>query len=222
VQLRVERQGNHAWISVLGAHDGSPALSQQTARAIEAKLTGSGGRLTVMPAGDRVAYALVLPLRPVVDDDRVNGQHAAAANPAPEAVDTQQPLEGLRVLVIDDQEDARDALEAVLTLSGAHVQLAASGDEALAAFARAPSNAAPHVLLCDIVLGAEDGYQVLARIREFEAGRGVAPPERVPGIALTGHHERARRAGFALHLTKPVPAPVLIESILDVTGKTRE
>jgi ATP-binding cassette subfamily B protein len=222
VELRVERQGNHAWISVLGAHDGSQALSQPTARAIEARLTGSGGRLTVAPAGDRVAYALVLPLRPVVDDDRVSGQHAAAAEPVAEAIDTHKPLEGLRVLAIDDQEDARDALEAVLTLSGAHVQLAGSGEEALAVFARAPANGAPQVLLCDIVLGAEDGYQVLARIRDFEAGRGVASREQVPGIALTGYQDRERQSGFAMHLTKPVPAPVLIEAILDVTGRARQ
>jgi ATP-binding cassette subfamily B protein len=221
VQLCVERQGNHAWISVVGIHDGSLELSQETARAIEAKLMGSGGRLTVMPVGSRVAYALVVPLRPVVDDLRVNGQRAATADLTPETVDTQRPLEGLRVLAIDDQEDARDALEAVLTLSGAQVQLAGSGDEALAVLSHAPPSAAPQVLLCDIVLGAEDGYQVLARIRDFETRQGVAPREQVPGIALTGYQDRARQAGFAMHLIKPVPARILIEAILDVTDHAR-
>jgi ATP-binding cassette subfamily B protein len=77
------------------------------------------------------------------------------------------------------------------------------------------------VLLCDIVLGAEDGYQVLARIRDFETRQGVAPREQVPGIALTGYQDRARQAGFAMHLIKPVPARILIEAILDVTDHAR-
>jgi ATP-binding cassette subfamily B protein len=226
VELRVERQGNHAWISVVGAHGGSLELSQATARAIEAKLTASGGRLTAMPVGQRLAYGLVLPLRPVLDDDHVNGQRPAAADAPQTVVDTQRPLEGLRVLAIDDQEDARDALEAVLTVSGAQVQLAGSGDEALALLAYMPANARPQILLCDIVLGVEDGYQVLARIRDFEALQGVNARDQIPGIALTGYSQagdqvRARQAGFVVHLTKPVAAPVLIEAILDVTGKAR-
>ncbi|WP_238270052.1 ATP-binding cassette domain-containing protein [Paraburkholderia terrae] len=225
-QLRVECQGNHAWISVDGAQDGSPKLSRDVAQAIEARLTASGGRLTVMPVGNRVAYGLVLPLRPVLDDDITDGQRASASPSAMSLIKTELPLEGLRVLAVDDQEDALDALEAVLTASGAQVDLAGSGKEALAVLAHAPARARPHVLLCDIVLGGEDGYQVLARIREFEGRHTVAGQARMSAIALTGYaltddQDRARQAGFCMHLTKPVAAPVLIEAILEVAGKAR-
>ncbi|MBP0590290.1 ATP-binding cassette domain-containing protein [Paraburkholderia sp. LEh10] len=224
IELRVEHQGNHAWISVVGTHDKSVELSQEAARMIEAKLTASGGSLTVMPVGSRIAYVMVLPLRPVLDDDAARAQTEAPSGVQPIHDDAQAPLNGLRVLAIDDQEDARDALEAVLSASGAHVQLAASGDEALAELAKASAHEWPQIVLCDIVLGAEDGYQVLERIRDFEARHALPTQKRMPAIALTGYthpddQDRARRAGFSMHLSKPVPAPALIDAILEVAGK---
>jgi ATP-binding cassette, subfamily B, bacterial len=226
VELRVEREGNHAWISVVGAHDTSLELSQQAARSIEARLSSSGGRLTVIPVGNHVAYGLVLPLRPVIDDEDIKEQREPDSGTPHVLAQAHLSLEGLRVLVIDDQEDARDALEAVLTASGAQVQLAGSGDEALAVLAHASAHARPDVLLCDIMLGAEDGYDVLARVRDFEAQHAAAAQPRIPGIALTGYthqddQDRARQAGFSMHLTKPVAAPLLTKAILDVAGKAR-
>jgi ATP-binding cassette subfamily B protein len=64
-------------------------------------------------------------------------------------------------MAIDDQEEARDALEAVLGASGARVQVASSGAEALKRLSHAQTNQWPQVLLCDIVLADEDGYEVL-------------------------------------------------------------
>jgi ATP-binding cassette, subfamily B, bacterial len=135
------------------------------------------------------------------------------------------PLSGLRILAIDDQDDARDALEAVLSAYGAQVQVAASGDDALAALSPLNVRQWPHALLCDIVLEDEDGYQVLDRIRAFEAKREIPDVARLNAIALTGHTqtedvERSLRAGFVAHLTKPIAAPALIDSIRDVSAKS--
>jgi ATP-binding cassette subfamily B protein len=228
VELRVERRQNHAWISVTGTREGSVQLSQEAARTMEVKLAALGGRLTVMPVDNRIAYVMVLPLRPVLDDDA-----AALPREAPPSVsngpalDMQAPLKDLCVLAIDDQEDARDALEAVLSASGARVQLAASGDEALAVLAGAPAQEWPDVLLCDIVLGAEDGYQVLERVRAFEVQHEARSERGLPAIALTGYTQtedgdRAARAGFAAHLTKPIAAPALIAAIRDVADRQGE
>ncbi|WP_231928075.1 response regulator [Caballeronia cordobensis] len=129
-------------------------------------------------------------------------------------------------MVLDDQEEARDALEGLLESVGAHVVLCASGDDALARLRALPSAQWPDVLLCDIVLGGEqDGYEVLRLVREEEASRGASLGERMPAIALTGHTQaearsRAQAAGFQAHLTKPVPAPKLITSISAVTART--
>jgi ATP-binding cassette subfamily B protein len=68
----------------------------------------------------------------------------------------------------------------------------------------------PDVLLCDIVLAGEDGYDVLRRLRELESERSPASQAPLPAIALTGHADaldlpRAQTAGFDAHLHKPVP-----------------
>jgi ATP-binding cassette, subfamily B, bacterial len=102
----------------------------------------------------------------------------------------------------------------------------ASGDEALAHLRDAPTAQWPDVMLCDIVLGGEqDGYDVMRFIREEEARRQVKLGERMPAIALTGHAQaetrlRTQTAGFQAHLTKPVPAPKLIASIVSVTTQS--
>ncbi|APR39424.1 ABC transporter ATP-binding protein [Paraburkholderia sp. SOS3] len=159
-----------------------------------------------------------------------SGQSMPAAMPAAAPVQARldEPLAGLTVLALDDQEEARDALEAVLGASGAHVLLASSGDEALQRLADIPRHAWPQVLLCDIVLGNEDGYRVLERIRDLEAQYPLAGGERLPAIALTGYTEpaagdaaRALHDGFAAHLTKPVAAAVLIATIRDVARAHR-
>jgi ATP-binding cassette subfamily B protein len=76
----------------------------------------------------------------------------------------------------------------------------------------------PNVLLCDIVLAGEDGYDVLRRLRALEATRYSLPHVHLPVIALTGHVEtddptRAQTAGFDSHLNKPVAPARLIAEI---------
>ncbi|WP_233411354.1 ATP-binding cassette domain-containing protein [Paraburkholderia kururiensis] len=98
-----------------------------------------------------------------------------------------QPLEGIAVLAIDDQEETRDALEAMLSSMGARVQTAQGGDDTLAMLEGEDMDAWPDVLVCDIVLEREDGFDVLRRVRELEARRGLRPGARLPAIALTGY-----------------------------------
>ena len=137
------------------------------------------------------------------------------------------PLAGWGVLAIDVQSDGRDAIGAVLNVNGARVELAGSGAEALAVLSKTSPQRWPQVLLCDIVLNGENGYQVLERIRDFEARREIPAQQHMPAIALTGYthtddRDRARQAGFRLHLTKPVAAPALIEAIRGVAcGQAR-
>ncbi|GAB7522535.1 ATP-binding cassette domain-containing protein [Paraburkholderia sp. 2C] len=255
VELRVERRANHAWLSVSGARERPGEMPEDAARRIETRLSALGGGFTATQIGQRVAYAAVIPLRPVLeataarmrgagaeaevgpasDADIANADANAEASanarlrptaPAAQAARAgliDEPLAGVTVLALDDQEEARDALEAVLSASGAHVLLAASGDDALQRLADTPKHAWPQVFLCDIVLGNEDGYQVLERIRDLEAQHAVAAGGHLPAIALTGYMEpatgaavRALHEGFAAHLTKPVAAAVLIGAIRDV------
>ncbi|MFL9912164.1 ATP-binding cassette domain-containing protein [Paraburkholderia sp. RL17-337-BIB-A] len=215
IALRGERHNNHAWVSMLGM-GGEPAeLSQAAAQHIEASLAAAGGSFSLMPLHGRLAYIAMLPLHPVA---------GAESRAAPtEQPDGTRPLDNLFVMAIDDQEEARDALEAVLSASGARVQLASSGDEALEWLTHADANKWPQVLLCDIVLADEDGYEVLRRLRALEGERNLPPASHLPAIALTGYAEvedrlRAQQAGFEAHLSKPVSPDRLISEIRKLTS----
>ena len=215
IELRVERHNNQVWVTVLGMGEKPAELSQAAARYMEDALSAAGGSFTLMPLNGRLAYVAMLPLRPVADAGSTRTEVAAPAAD----VDGAAPLEGLFVMAIDDQEDALDALEAVLTSSGARVQTASSGKAALDWLARTPTAQWPHALLCDIVLADdEDGYDVLRRLRRLEAERQLPLQDRVPAIALTGYAQgedrmRAKMAGFQAHLTKPVAPEKLIGEI---------
>jgi CheY-like chemotaxis protein/two-component sensor histidine kinase len=102
-----------------------------------------------------------------------------------------------RVLVIEDEPDARDALRLLLEMDGHDVQLAADGTEGLSMLA----GWRPEVALVDVGLPGLDGYEVARRARSLGMdGRLVA----LTGYGQTRDRERARAAGFDLHLVKPV------------------
>ncbi|MDD5655698.1 MAG: PAS domain-containing protein [Elusimicrobia bacterium] len=116
-------------------------------------------------------------------------------------------LKGVRVFVVEDDDDTRQMLVSVLSHCGAEVEHASGASDA---FARLPK-ASPDVLICDISMPGEDGCSLLERIR-------LLPPEtggRVPAAALTAYataEDRTRilRSGFDIHLPKPVdPAELL-------------
>ncbi|MBS2019461.1 MAG: response regulator [Deltaproteobacteria bacterium] len=115
-------------------------------------------------------------------------------------------LAGLRVLVVDDEPDARDLVEELLSSQGATVSCAASADEALAKLA--PFG--PNVVLSDIGMPGHDGHWLIARIRESHP--------KLPAVALTAFTRRedvARvlAAGFDEHVGKPVDPWLLVERI---------
>ena len=128
-------------------------------------------------------------------------------------------LAGLRVLVVDDEEDARDLLDAILSHHGASVQTAesaSSGRAALAAFA-------PHVVISDIGMPGEDGYCFVRSIRERERAQ-TAQVTSTPIIALTAYaraedRQQAFDAGFDIHLPKPVDINELL-SLVQRLGRT--
>jgi CheY-like chemotaxis protein len=131
---------------------------------------------------------------------------------APEAAAPYVPagdLEGVRVLVVDDEPDARSLIERVLQDSEAVVTTAASADEAMEHVLRDK----PDVLLSDIGMPKEDGYTLIRRIRRLSGERG-----RIPAIALTAYarsEDRAKaiQAGYQLHMSKPVEAYKLVAMV---------
>jgi PAS domain S-box-containing protein len=136
-------------------------------------------------------------------------------------------IEGARVLIVDDQEEAREAIAKFLEKFGAIVTVASSGAEVLSILADPPDGKRPDVLICDIAMPGEDGYTVLNRVREFEAKRGVKMSQEIPAIAMTGMAQsqdrmRALSSGFRMHLAKPVEPAELIIVIASLVEEQRD
>jgi PAS domain S-box-containing protein len=125
-------------------------------------------------------------------------------------------LKGLRILLIDDQAEARESLTVVLTNAGGKVFASDSANEVVAWLQGLRSDEYPDVLVCDIAMPGEDGYTVLRRLRNWKAEGSAMPPlQRMPALALTAFAQREDRiraltAGFQMHVTKPVAPEELI------------
>jgi len=123
------------------------------------------------------------------------------------------PLGGLRVLVVDDEPDTCDVLEAVLREAGAEVRTCRSAAAALAEI----ETWWPDVLLSDIGMPGEDGYALIRRIRVQEAQHGRA----IAAVALTAYarledRRKALSAGFQMHVPKPIDGDELIAVVARV------
>jgi ATP-binding cassette subfamily B protein len=181
-----------------------------------------GGSFSVeAPAAHRgMRYVVELPVRAVEIPAEVR---AVSVEPQPESL-PEQPLQGLQVMVIDDNADAREALQILLEAHGAVVRTFGSGSAALAWLQTEPSESWPQLIVCDIVLGEEDGYAVIHRVRQIEAERHVALEQRVPAVALTGLAQsgdrmRAMLAGFQLHMAKPADPEALVSALYGLAGR---
>jgi CheY-like chemotaxis protein len=124
-------------------------------------------------------------------------------------------LDGLRILVVDDQIDGRTLTSSMLTQAGASVKAVASAREALHVL----EVERPDVLVSDIDVSDEDGYALIRQIREYEARHGGF----LPAIALTGYaraedRARALAAGFQAHAPKPVDPAALSSAIAAITA----
>jgi PAS domain S-box-containing protein len=170
-----------------------------------------GGTVGVTSDGEGMGatFTVRLPLRAVApegDDLPAPARgYARAVRPLGEP----SLLEGVRVLVVDDEHDARELLAAVLEHHGAVVLSAGNVDEALASL----SSANPDVLVSDIGMPGADGYELMRRVRA-----GTPPSASIAAAALTGfaRPEDGRRAldsGFDAHLAKPADPATLVETV---------
>ena len=176
-----------------------------------------GGTVRAESAGPGygAAFTVDLPLDgapsglPVSDDTR-------ATSPG-----DRPTLDGLRILVVEDDGEMRQLLQAMLTDYGAVVHVAGSAREALATLDHRP----PDVLVSDVGLPGEDGYALMRELRLRSSARGGA----IPAIALTAFASVADRrnaldAGYDLHVAKPIDPALLGRAIADLAhwADTRE
>ena len=162
---------------------------------------GGSVRVTSAGLGRGATFTVTLPAavpRPV-------GPAESAIHPSGLKAST-----GLDVLVVEDDDDSREMLVVGLGHAGVRVREARSAAEAVAAYVACP----PDLLVSDIGMPGEDGYALIRTIREHDEQRG----RRTLAIAMTGFasrvdRETALRAGFDVHLSKPVEMEALIGRI---------
>ncbi|HEV7800908.1 MAG TPA: response regulator [Burkholderiales bacterium] len=124
-------------------------------------------------------------------------------------------LSGVKVLVVDDEPDARALLKRVLDECDAEVFTASNAVEALAVV----QQHRPHVLVSDIGMPDVDGYELLRRIRTLgEANGGKLPAIALTAFARSEDRTRALRAGFLVHVSKPLEPSELIATVAAVAG----
>ena len=168
-----------------------------------------GGSIQAHSAGDKLGSTFVvrIPLAPLSSTSlekpvRQGPDQLVDSPPCP------PELAGLHVLVVDDEQDARDLMMAVLEDCGARVTTAASAVEAMEAIRKAP----PDVMVSDVGMPGESGYDLIRKIRVLLPHQGG----RIPAVALTAYariedRTRALAMGFDLHISKPIePSELLV------------
>jgi len=125
-------------------------------------------------------------------------------------------LDGVHVLVVDDDEDAREAVAAVLESCGAEVVAAAGAAGALESLQRAR----PDVIVSDISMPAMDGHQLIRCIRTLDAERGgKTPAAALTAYATSADRTRALLAGFQVYLAKPFDPSELVTLVAHLAGR---
>lgn len=178
-----------------------------------------GGTVAVASpgVGQGTTFIVKLPLMPVVrlqttDLGRV---HPTISSGVP--FDNLPTLEGVRVLVVDDEADTRDFITTVLAECGAEVKAVESAAKVLEAIPQWQ----PDILVSDIGMPEEDGYSLLCKVRALESKR----ERQIPAVALTAYARvedriQALSAGFGQHVTKPVEPAELVAVIANLARQS--
>jgi PAS domain S-box-containing protein len=186
------------------------------------ELHGGSVRVKSPGSGRGSTFVVCLPLAPLhVDPDDSSRRHPDAVN-GERSLATPPRLDGISILVVDDEEDARFLIAKLLSKAGAQVHNAGSAHEAIEELKRI----SPDILISDIGMPGADGYSLIRSVRALPAELGG----RVPAIALSAYTRtedriRSISEGFQIHLAKPADAVELlavVQSLFNATRNVRE
>ncbi|HYB97830.1 MAG TPA: ATP-binding protein [Candidatus Limnocylindrales bacterium] len=240
IDLRMERAGSHVCVRVSDSGEGfdadfAPFLFDRFRQADGSSARRHGGlglglaivrHMVELHGGAVVAeslgrgrgatFTVRLPLAPAPEAGVQ--RRAASRAPAPPVSDTVTALEGMRLLVIDNDRDTLNVLYAMLKENGATVRTASSAAEAFEVLQWFN----PAVLIADLAMPGEDGFSFIARLRAREARAG----KQIPAVALTAYarvedRRRALSAGFNMFVPKPVEPGELVAVVASLAGSAR-
>jgi two-component system CheB/CheR fusion protein len=182
------------------------------------ELQGGNVRAESEGNGRGATFTVTIPL--ATSATRPEAEHVSARHKSPLLRSASENVEslklgGLRILIVDDEENTREAFSILLKSFDGDVRAASSVSEALIIFREFK----PQILVSDIGMPGEDGYSLIQKIRALGSDAGG----NVPAIALTAYAsgsdvERAYSAGFQEHLSKPVEASDLCRAIIQLVG----
>src|SRR5215213_6266622 len=166
--------------------------------------------------GQGATFTVMLPITPVYQVDSSGGRVHPAARELMPSDDTTDRLDGLRILVVDDEADTRELLRQGLEYCGAKVKVVGSAAEAIHAI----MSSVPDILISDIGMPGTDGFELIKQVRALPPDRGA----KVPAIALTAYTRiedrlQALRAGYDMHVPKPVELAELCAVAASVTRR---
>ena len=169
-----------------------------------------GGSITAKSrgSGKGATFVVSLPLRAVREVDGPGEPSTANHGPERRAVDVS--LQGIKVLVVDDEHDALDLLKVVLTGASAEVLIASSADEGVALL----KDSHPDVIVSDIGMPDRDGYEFIRQVRGLtSAGGGKTPAIALTAFARSEDRARAMLAGYQVHVSKPIEPRELVATV---------
>lgn len=181
------------------------------------ELHGGTARVESEGEGKGATFTISLPFIAVKSEQGESERVHPTSSANIAALDCPPTLEGLRVLVVDDELDTCELLRAMLEQCGSEVTTASTAAEALEAIERVR----PNVIISDLGMPGEDGYSLIAKIRALPAERGG----QTPAAALTAYARvedrlRVLRSGFQIHLPKPVEPAELVTVVANLAGRT--
>jgi CheY-like chemotaxis protein len=140
----------------------------------------------------------------------------AVSHSAEAIVSDLRSLDGLRVLLVDDEPEAREIISTVITRTGGEVTACTSAGEALAKLLEWK----PDVILSDIAMPDEDGYSFIGKVRSLPREKGGE----TPAAALTAYardvdRREALAAGYQMHIAKPIGASQLVTMVARLAGR---
>jgi signal transduction histidine kinase/CheY-like chemotaxis protein len=196
-------------------HHGGMGLGLAIVRHL-VELHGGTVRAQSDGEGQGATFTVMLPISPVYQVDSSGSRvHPGARDLLPPA-DSTDRLDGLRILVVDDEADTRELLKQGLEFCGAAVKVAESAGEALDLL----KVSVPDVLISDIGMPGTDGYAFIRQIRKLSRQGGG----KVAAIALTAYTRiedrlQALRAGYDMHVPKPVELTELVAVAASLTRR---
>jgi len=173
-----------------------------------------GGTVKAFSPGEGLGatFVIVLPLGAVVRPTAASNLHSSA-----KAEKFASPwLDGLPVLVVDDEPDALEVMHQILQEKGAEVMTARSVEEAL----ELVRNKEPRILLSDIGMPGRDGYDLIRTVRSLGISAKVLPAVALTAFARAEDRQQALLAGYQMHLAKPVEPTELTAAIASLAGLT--